>query len=63
MLQVERHSHKGNESIIALCKTSKELYNKCNFLMRQAWFGCSTPPDINDLVAAVKHEDGSGLAG
>jgi putative transposase len=57
MLQVERHYHKGNDSIIALCKTSKELYNKCNFLLRQAWFGRSAPPDINALVAAVKHED------
>jgi len=57
VLQVERHYHKGNDAIVALCKTSKELYNKCNFLMRQAWFGDSPLPNINDLVAAVKDED------
>lgn len=57
MLQVERHHHKGNDAIVALCKTSKELYNKCNFLMRQAWFGDASLPNINDLVAAVKDDD------
>lgn len=57
MLQVERHHHKGNDTIVALCKTSKELYNKCNFLMRQAWFGDARLPNINDLVSAVKDED------
>jgi IS605 OrfB family transposase len=57
VLQVERHHHKGNDTIVALCKTSKELYNKCNFLMRQAWFGDAPLPNINDLVAAVKDED------
>lgn len=57
MLQVERHHHKGNDAIVALCKTSKELYNKCNFLMRQAWFSDAVLPNINDLVAAVKDED------
>lgn len=57
MLQVERHHHKGNDTIIALCKTSKELYNKCNFLMRQAWFGNNPLPNINDLVAATHNED------
>lgn len=57
MLHVERHHHKGTDQIIALCKTSKELYNKCNFLMRKAWFGDTALPNINDLVAAVKDED------
>lgn len=57
MLQVERHYHKGNDLIVALCKTSKELYNKCNFLMRQAWFGGELLPNINDLVAAMHNED------
>ena len=57
MLQVERHHHKGNDTIAALCKTSKELYNKCNFLMRQAWFGDAPLPNINELVAAVKDEE------
>jgi len=57
VLQVERHHHKGNEQIVALCKTSKELYNKCNFLMRQAWFGGMALPNINDLVTAMHNEE------
>jgi putative transposase len=57
VLQVERHYHKGNDTIVALCKTSKELYNKCNFLMRQAWFGGMPLPKINDLVVAMHDED------
>jgi putative transposase len=57
VLQVERHHHKGNDTIVALCKTSKELYNKCNFLMRQAWFGVTPLPNINDLVDAMHDED------
>lgn len=57
MLQVERHYHKGNDAIVNLCQTSKELYNKCNYLMRQAWFGGNPLLNINDLVAAVKGLD------
>lgn len=36
---------------------SKELYNKCNFLMRQAWFSKQRLPDINMLVDATKDLD------
>ena len=51
MVQVERHFHKGNEEIVRLCKTSKDLYNRCNYLMRKAWFEHYYPlPDINLLV-------------
>lgn len=38
MLQVRRHFHKGNPEIVRLCRLSKELYNRCNFLMRRSWF-------------------------
>jgi putative transposase len=56
MLKVERHYHHGNQSIINLCKTSKELYNKCNYYMRKAWFGKQPLPNISQLCQTVKHE-------
>jgi IS605 OrfB family transposase len=57
MLLVERHLIDGTPEIIRLCTQSKELYNKCNFLMRKAWFGGEMLPNINTLIAAVKNED------
>jgi putative transposase len=50
MLVVERHLIDGTPEIIRLCTQSKELYNKCNFLMRRAWFGDERLPDLNILV-------------
>ena len=57
MLLVERHYTKGNTEITRLCKLSKELYNRANYLMRQAWFTKQRLPDINILVADVKELD------
>jgi putative transposase len=57
MLLVERHHHTGNPEILRLCQLSKELYNKCNFLMRQAWFGGRPLPDINVLVVETQPLD------
>jgi len=57
MLLVERHQIHGTHEIVRLCKMSKELYNQCTFLMRQAWFGGERLPDINMLITAVKNED------
>lgn len=57
MLLVERHQIQGTSEIVRLCTLSKELYNKCNFLMRRAWFGGDLLPNINTLIAAVKDED------
>jgi len=57
MIMVERHNIKGNQEIIRLCSLSKELYNKCNYLMRRAWFGRQALPDINRLVAETKDLD------
>ncbi len=59
MLMVERHFNKGNPEIIRLCKLSKELYNRCNYLMRKAWFSQQhlkfrQLPDINMLTREVK---------
>ena len=54
MILVERHYIKGNKEIIRLCKLSKELYNRCNFLMRQAWFTKQRLPDINILNNLTK---------
>ena len=55
MLLVERHYTKGNSEIIRLCQTSKELYNRCNFLMREAWFTQQRLPDINILANDTKN--------
>jgi IS605 OrfB family transposase len=57
MLLVERHYTKGNTEIVRLCSLSKELYNRANFLMRQAWFTKQRLPDINILVAETKDLD------
>jgi putative transposase len=54
---VERHNISGTPELIRLCGLSKELYNKCNFLMRQAWFSQKRLPDINILVEATKNFD------
>jgi putative transposase len=59
MVLVERHFHKGNPEIIRLCQLSKDLYNKCNFLMRKVWY-TPTPakyrqlPDLNILINEVR---------
>lgn len=51
---VERHYNKGNPEIVRLCKLSKELYNRCTFLMRQAWFSKQRLPDLNILTDETK---------
>lgn len=53
---VERHFSSGNAEIVRLCSESKELYNKCNFYMRKAWFDKERLPDINILVKLVQNE-------
>lgn len=62
MFLVERHYTKGNKEIIRLCQLSKELYNRANFLMRQAWFNqqhlkLKQLPNINVLVQETKDLD------
>jgi hypothetical protein len=57
MLVVERHLIDGTPEIIRLCMQSKELYNKCNFLMRKAWFGDERLPDLNILVQETQALD------
>lgn len=62
MLLVERHYIKGTPEIIRLCTLSKELYNRCNYMMRQAWYNqqhlkFKKLPDINELIREVKNLD------
>ena len=62
MIKVERHFNRGNPEIIRLCQLSKELYNRCNYLMRKAWFNqqylkLRQLPDINILVQETKGLD------
>jgi putative transposase len=59
MLLVERHYTKGNAEIARIFSLSRELYNRANFLMRQAWFGqqylkFKQLPDINVLIRETK---------
>ena len=54
---VERHFITGTPEIVRLCSLSKELYNKCNFLMRRAWFGKQSLPDICYLVKETQSLD------
>ena len=63
MLLVERHEIKATPQIVELCRTSKELYNKCNYYMRRQWYhnlkteNWETPlPDINALIRLVQSE-------
>ncbi len=57
MLLVERHYSKGTPEIVRLCSLSKELYNRCNFLMRKAWFTKQRLPDITILTNETKELD------
>ena len=58
MLLVERHYTKGNPEIVRLCRTSKELYNRCTYFMRQAWFSHKFPlPDISILIYETQNLD------
>jgi len=56
MIQTERHFHPGSPEIVKLCETSKLLYNRCNYYMRQAWFGKRLLPGISELVQLVQNE-------
>ena len=47
MLRVQRHFHPGSPLLLALCRESRNLYNRCNFLMRKSWF---------DNIAAKKKD-------
>ena len=55
--KVQRHYIKGNQQIVELCQLSKELYNRCNYLLRQAWFAHERQPDISMLVQQVQDLD------
>lgn len=57
MILVERHYSTGNQTLVNLCKLSKDLYNRANFLMRKAWFNKERLPDINILVNETKSLD------
>ncbi len=57
MLLVERHYSKGTPEIVRLCSTSRELYNRCTFLMRKAWFTKQRLPDITILTNETKNLD------
>ena len=54
MIKTERHFIKGTSEIINLCSLSKDLYNRCLYLIRQAYFNHERLPDISILVNSTK---------
>lgn len=56
MILVERHFHKGNPQIVQLCGTAKDLYNKADFYLRQAWIQKQSLPGFSELVKLVENE-------
>ena len=54
---VERHAIQGTPEIVRLCSESKSLYNRCNFLVRQAWFEKERLPNLVEMVDAVHDLD------
>ena len=57
VIVVERHHIRATPELLRLASLSKELYNRCNFLMRQAWFKKERLPDISILIKATQHLD------
>ena len=57
MIVVERHHIKATPELLRLSSLSKELYNKCNFIMRKAWFEKERLPDISMLIKSTQHLD------
>ena len=57
MIQVERHNITGTKQIIELCKNSKDLYNRCNYLFRQAYLNNKRLPDLSFLINEMKKEN------
>jgi len=57
VIVVERHHTKGTTSLLRLASLSKELYNRCNFLMRQAWYKQERLPDISILIKETQYLD------
>jgi len=57
VIAVERHQIRWNPKLKTLCGLSRELYNRCNFLMRRAWVEALPLPDINTLVRETQGLD------
>jgi putative transposase len=57
MIKVERHYIKGTPEIIHLCSMSKELYNRCNFIIRQSWFNKKKSLKMVELTNKMREFD------
>lgn len=55
-MKVERHHIKGNDEIVRLCRLSKDLFNKANYIIRGRFFRNEKLPDLTELVALVHQE-------
>ena len=56
MVRVERHHIQGTEEIVRLCSLSRDLYNRCNYLVRQAFFAHERLPGLGELVHLIHDE-------
>ena len=54
MMYVERHFTKGSKEMERLCSSSRELYNRCCFILRQAWFRHEALPRMQALTVATR---------
>ena len=59
MMLVERHIVKKNKQIDELCFLSKNLYNYCNYLLRQEFFKNKTLPKEYNLTKQLASENQS----
>lgn len=57
MLLVERHHIPGTPEIVQLCRVARQLYNKCNYILRQIHFRGERLPDFNGLHEQVRGEE------
>ena len=57
MLSVERHHIPPNEILDELSSYSQDLYNKCNFYIRTAFFKNLPRLGMTDLVHLVEKEE------
>jgi putative transposase len=55
-MRVLRHYVRHDSELQRLCSLSRELYNKCNHVLRQDWFAGQRFHDLGSLIALVKNE-------
>ncbi len=57
MILTELHYRKFDKNIIRLCRFSKALYNKCNWIIRKSWFAHEELPSFSKMLRDMKHTE------